>query len=125
MLGWNIGVYRQQSYGKSPAPFSAAHGQCLAIWQTGMNGLDWIETLVKEQKAISLGGNGYPVEFTAMAMYLTPFLQEGPPYARSPWTHSRDDVLLPGWIGKTVKDLVALHACRPEEWLLVEAWDES
>jgi hypothetical protein len=29
------------------------------------------------------------------------------------------------WEGKTMVDRPAAAACRPDEWLVVEAWDES
>jgi hypothetical protein len=32
---------------------------------------------------------------------------------------------MPWWEGKTTIDEAALDSCDPEEWLLVEAWDES
>jgi hypothetical protein len=82
MLGWHISVYRQQNDGSSSASFGAAHGTRLAVWQTGLGGLDWIYELVEQQKAIDLGGNGYPLEFTAMMTHLKGRLLEGPPGAR-------------------------------------------
>lgn len=125
MLGWNISVYKQQNDGATPASFGDAHGTCLAVWQTGLGGLDWINDLVKQQKAIDLGGNGYPLEFTVMTAHLKTQLLEGPPGAKALWTFDPGDILLPGWLGKTIKDLEALDACRPDEWLLIQAWDES
>jgi hypothetical protein len=29
------------------------------------------------------------------------------------------------WLGKTTLDDEAMNTCNPNEWLLVEAWDES
>ena len=125
MLGWHISVYRQQNGGASPASFGAAHGTRLAVWQTGLGGLDWISELVKLQKAISLGGNGYPLEFTAMTTHLKAQLLGEPPCANAVWTCGLGDILGPGWLGQTTKDLEALDSCRPDEWLLIQAWDES
>jgi hypothetical protein len=125
MLGWHISVYRQQNGGTSPASFGAEHGTRLAVWQTGLSGLDWIDDLVKQQKAIRLGGNGYPLEFTAMTTHLKASLIDGPPCANEKWTSGPGDILLEGWAGKTIKDLEALDLCRPDEWLLIQAWDES
>jgi hypothetical protein len=124
-LGWHISIYRQQSDGAAPAAFGTAHGTRLAVWQTGLGGLDWIVDLVKQQKAIALGGNGYPTEYTAMATHLLARIREGPPDANAVWSFDPGDVLLPGWLGKTTKDLAAMDACRPDEWLLIQAWDES
>jgi hypothetical protein len=125
MLGWHISVYRQQNEGSSPASFGAAHGTRLAVWQTGLRGLDWIYELVEQQKAIGLGGNGYPLEFTAMMTHLKARLLEGPPDANTVWGYDSGDILLPGWLGKTTRDVEAMEECRPDEWVLIQAWDES
>ena len=126
MLGWNISVYRQQDGGASPASFGAARGARLAVWQTGgYDGLNWIKELLKHQKAIGLGGNGYPLEFTAMTKYLKTSIIDGPPCAREAWAYGPRDVLLDYWEGKTNKNIETLNTCRPDEWLLIQAWDES
>ena len=97
----------------------------MAVWQTGLTGLHWIDELVKQRKAISLGGNGYPLEYTAMATHLLAQLREGPPEAKAVWTCDAEDIITPEWLGKTTKDPEVIDACRPDEWLLVQAWDES
>jgi hypothetical protein len=125
MLGWHISVYRQQNGGASPASFEASHGTRLAVWQAGLHGLDWIEELVTHKRALSLGGHGYPLEFTAMTRHLKAQLIDGPPGARERWIFELGDILSEGWAGKTLRDLEALHSCQPDEWLLIQAWDES
>ena len=46
--------------------------------------------------------------------------------ARDNWRCDPWDVIIPDiWEGKTVVDRDAATLCRPDEWLLVEAWDES
>ena len=123
-LGWNISVYRLQNDGSTPAPFGAAHGTCL-VWQTGLGGLDWLEDLVKQQKAIRLGGNGYPIEYTAMAGHIIPRLHGERPGANAVWAFDEGDIIFPEWLGKTTTDVDAMRSCRPDEWLLIQAWDES
>jgi hypothetical protein len=125
MLGWNISVYRQTNEGNSPATEDSLMGTRVAIWQTGLDGLDWIQALVKDAKAIDLGGTGYPWRFTAKSEHLIPRITAGPPKANRIWVHEVHDVLGEGWEGKTVIDHDAARACRPEEWMLIEAWDES
>lgn len=125
MLGYHVSVYRQPDGGASPPSFGAAHGPQLAIWQTGSGGLAWIDELVKQKKAVFLGGGGYPLQYTAMAGDLRNQITEGPPCARDVWCYDPGDILSPGWQGKTTTDPVTLGACRPDEWLLIEAWDES
>src|SRR5207244_2282651 len=124
-LGWHISVYRQQNDGSVPASFGAAHGTRLAVWQTGLGGLDWLDGLVKQQKAIDLSGNGYPNEYTAMAADIVPRLRGDPPEAKAVWTFGGHDIITPEWLGKTTKDPKTMNACRPDEWLLIQAWDES
>ncbi len=85
-LGWNISVYRQQNGGMTPASAGAPHGARLAVWQAGLGGLDWLNDLVTHQKAISLGGNGYPIEYTATADHILPRLRAEPPGAKARWT---------------------------------------
>lgn len=125
MLGWHISVYRQQDEGTSPATAETPEGKRLAVWQTGLGGLEWLKELVKAGKAIDLGGNGYPCRYTALAQHLIAELVDNPPKANQNWTFDQGDVLLEGWEGKTVIDRAAVADCRPDEWLLVDAWDES
>ena len=125
MLGWHISVYRQQDGGSAPASFGAPTSTRLAVWQTGLGGLDWIDDLVKQQKAILLGQNGYPTEYTATAAHVVAQLRDGPPEAKAAWTFDAGDIILPGWLGKTTRDPEAIDACRLDEWLIIRAWDES
>ena len=125
MLGWHISVYRQESGGDSPASFGDPQGVRLAVWQTGLGGIDWITDLVEAGNAIDLGGNGYPYQWTAKAVHLTPQLLDGPPDANAVWISSPDDVLTSEWNGKTTQDLPELAKCDPDEWLIIEVWDES
>ncbi len=111
MLGWHIIVFRQDNSGVSPATFTSKEGSRLAVWQTGLHGLNWIDELVKEAKAVDLGGNGYPLRYTAKSEHLVSHILPEPPLARATW--------------RTVIDPLVVSQCRPDEWLLIEAWDES
>ena len=125
MLGWHISVYRQTTDGMSPATFDSVEGARLAVWQADWRGLDWLLDLAKAGKAIELGGSGYPCRFTATAENLIPHFIETPPRAHENWLVGDGDVTTEKWEGKTVTDAAAAAQCRPDEWLLVEAWDES
>ena len=122
MAGWHISVYRQQNGGESPAPFKEPTGERIAVWQSGLWGLGWINELVKRGDAIDLGGNGYPSRYTATAEKLIPVITSGPPEARERWAADAGDVLTEKWDGATA---IGGVKCRPDEWLLIEAWDES
>ena len=125
MLGWNIGVFKLRDAGTSPATAQSQHGARLAVWQTGLGGLDWLDELVEAGNAIQLKGGGYPNRYTATAEYLIPRIIETPPGARAVWVYRKGDIITDKWVGKTVVDREAAALCRPDEWLLVEAWDES
>lgn len=92
-LGWHAIVYKQKD-GTRPAAFDT-DGDCVHDWSTGVWGLNWLDDLVKADKAVSLGGNGYPIRYTAKTEDLIPKVPE-----------------LKG-------------QCLPGEWLIVEAWDQS
>jgi len=125
MLGWNISVYKQDNDGSSQATTKSSTGIRLAVWQTGLEGLNWIEELVKTGKVISLGGGGYPSRYTATAENLIPQIIDKPPMANKAWVRNENDIIIEGWEGKTVINRKDATDCRPNEWLLIEAWDES
>ena len=125
MLGWNISIYRQKGGGSSPAAPESPKGTRLAVWQAGWNGLAWLDELMKAGKVLNLGGNGYPSWYTATAAELRPRLVDEPPEAYATWISGLGDIISSQWEGKTVIDREALAACSPDEWLLIEAWDES
>jgi hypothetical protein len=77
------------------------------IWRDGIrNLLDhiWIQGVVEDGDGIDLGGNGYPFRLTVKAKHMLPILEETPPR----------------YIEKAV-----VASCRPEEWLLIEVWEQS
>jgi hypothetical protein len=125
MLGWHISVYRQTDGGGAPATEESAEGSRLAVWQTGVEGLDWLRELVTEGKVVDLGGNGYPSRFTAAAEVLVPRIVDTPPGARDQWLLDAGDIVTDKWAGKTVVDGAVTAQCGAGEWLIVKAWDES
>lgn len=124
MLGWMISVNRQKDGGLSPAKARPQCGDLLAVWQADIKGLDWINELVEHGEAISLGGNGYPTLYTAPAKCLLPSLQPSPPMAREHWGYPEGSTFS-GEPSKTRIHLEAIADCHPDEWLIVQAWDES
>ncbi len=124
MMGWAVFVYRQSDGGANPATAGSQEGVRLSVWQTHAWGLKWLDELASAGKAIDLGGNGYPNRFTARAEHLLRAIED-PPDANEVWSLGEEDVVLDFWVGKTSVDHAAIQQCRPEEWLLVVAWDES
>ena len=117
MLGWHISVYRQTDVG--------AEGTRLAVWQTNIGGLNWLNKLVEAGKASNLGGSGYPLIYSGKAEHIIPFIVEKPLGANDVWTFEADDILTEKWEGTTVIDRAGIRACRLDERLIVKAWDES
>jgi hypothetical protein len=144
MLGWNVGVYTMVAQNDSDAPNPQdqpstrgltlaqmdslrdrfARGDRIAAWQSGIAGLRWIDELVKSGAAIAASTDGCPSVFYAKAVDVVPRL-DAPPKARRIWLSGPDDILTEEWAGRTVVDQGAAATCTPDEWLLIEAWDES
>jgi hypothetical protein len=125
MLGFHVSVYRQQEDAATPPTFETHEGLRLAVWQTDYSGLSWLNDLVNAGEAIHLGGMGYPFRYAARAEHLLPRLTIGPPRARDVWLLQPGDTVTHEWEGRTVIDQAGIGECRPDEWLLIEAWDES
>jgi hypothetical protein len=126
MLGWEVIVYKQADGGSSAAKPESERGNLIAAWLTDMNGLNWLEALVKAGKAIDLGGNGYPKTFTTTAEDLIPQLVHWPPQALETFhlCEALSD-LAKRDSETTVTGLVESAGCRMGEWLLIHAWDQS
>ena len=124
MLGWMISYYRQEVPSSSPATFKTAQGTELAVWQAGVGGIGWLDSLVKRGDAVLLGGDGYPLRYTAKVLDLLPVLRDIP-FENKVWVAGPQDILLSGWKGRTTIDQAKFSQCQPDEWLIVEVWDES
>lgn len=125
MLGWHISVYRQERGGTAPAERDTKAGPRLAVWQGDLDSLKWLDELVHIGVGLNLGGNGYPMQYTAKAEHLIPQIIGGPPRAHERWVCSADDVITDKWEGRTIIDAAVIASCQPSEWLLIAAWDES
>lgn len=126
MLGWHVSVYRKSRGRRRPATNDSPQGTRLAVWQGGIDALKWLDTLVADGHAVALGGDGYPLRYTAPSEHVLPVILSGPPHAIEPWVRDADDVIIDErWAGRTTIDTHAVDRCAPGEWLLIEAWDES
>jgi hypothetical protein len=124
MLGWLISIYRKKSRFTSPATAKSVQGERLAIWQSGMWGLRWIDELVKSGKSIQLQRGGYPNLYTGRSEYILPRISD-PPDVNVSWVCGPYDLVGDGWEGRTVIGATAIARCDPDEWLIIQAWDES
>lgn len=115
MLGWLITLYR----GKEEDPKVT-----LAVWQTGTGGLDWLDSLLQQGQAEILQDDGYPNRYRVVARAAVPILRD-PPHAHDTWIAAPTDVITSAWLGKTTINNEAIAQCEQDEWLILEAWDES
>lgn len=120
MPGWSIVVYKQ-SDGNGPATAESSGDTVVGMWLASVNGLKWLDELVKASKAIDLGGDGYPMRYTATAGNLLPRMLEKSPLPSS----AQEDELGDNLIGPLNVDHAEAGSCRFDEWLLVMAWDRS
>jgi hypothetical protein len=122
MLGWQITIHRQIP-GESQNHLTKE--SLLATWTTSIGGLDWIDALVKEGKAVDLGGTGYPCWYKATAKNILPIILAGPPRHKGPLVAGDGYILPAGWNGKATIDHSKIGQCLPDEQLIIEAWDQS
>lgn len=126
MLGWHVSVHRKASRRSRPATTRSPRGDRLAVWQADAVGLSWLDVLSPDDCVRLATNGGFPVLYTAKASSVIPALRSGPPAARSEWQVGPGEVVDPSkWVGRTVIDDAAIDECDPEEWLVIEAWDES
>ena len=118
MLGWQIFVLRQVTT-------EPAETQTLAEWEAGLGGLAWLDDLVKAGRATCLGGDGYPLRYTANAAVVANAIGNGPPRHDGPVVVGEDYITPGGWIDGMAVDRSNLDACVADEELLIEAWDLS
>ena len=121
MLGFDVMIWREHEANNKPYPSK----WCVARWETGVRGLDWLEALVPAGDVKDLGGNGYPIYYRIRAGTLARMLEQGLPSNNSPGVIGDDYVLPRGYNGKLEWDAAKLQACAEDEWLVVEAWDMS
>lgn len=99
MLGWQI-LIRKESAETS-----------LASWTAGLGGTEWLDTLVNENKAKNLGGNGYPNSYSAKASAILPLLMP-------------ESITAIGGGNPRLK-IDEIESCSADETLIIEAWDQS
>ena len=114
-----------ETTGSADVPESTDADQRLATWQTGLGGLDWLDPLVSSGRAVATSRGGYPETYLIPCRDFMALLNEGLPHERPAWGTDPGDILSDRWLGRTTINDDTLARCDPDEWLLVEAWDES
>jgi hypothetical protein len=106
-------------------------GGRLAVWQAGPYGLNWIaEAAARDGGVVRKFECGYPHRYLARAADILPTIRDrvpykAPMYEHTSWVVPEGSVLLPEYVGRTTLDDGAIDKCSTDEWLYIEAWDES
>lgn len=70
MIGWWIVVSTHSPEERDRADQEARRAAILAQWETGADGIRWIEQLTDAGKATKFAGGGYPNRYTARVLAL-------------------------------------------------------
>jgi hypothetical protein len=132
MIGWWIVVSTHSPEERDRADQEARRAAILAQWETGADGIRWIEQLTDAGKAAKLAGGGYPNRYTARAGDVLPLIDGGgiQPPKDGVWIFGIDEgeeyAQPPGWMGKVeVHAESRVVACLADQVLTIDAWDQS
>ncbi len=120
MLGYEVMIWRALD-----ASQTRAIDRCVAPWKTGSGGLKWLDDLTRTGEVEDHGGGGYPLHYRIRAGALVKALANGLPANNSPLVIGSDSVFSAGYNEMLSLDASRLRACADDEWLIVEAWDQS
>lgn len=123
MIGWWIVIAAQTPEVRETATDRKA--AVLANWETSVGGIDWVQTLVEEGKAVQLLAGGYPNRYAAQADAVLPLIADGPPDHSGPTVYGEDYVMPGDWSGNVTIHRDRIAACSPNQVLTIEAWDQS
>jgi hypothetical protein len=124
MIGWHINVFRTDSFTHEVYDVSTDETR-IASWSTGMRGLDWLNELVKESKIKKLGGNGYPYRYSAKALEILPIFSFDLRTSNGLLIVGNNNVLEAKERFSLKLDELKISKCKPDDHLLIEAWDQS
>jgi len=96
----------------------------LASWSAGIGGIKWLEELFEDGKA-TRSGDGYPVRYRSTAGVILPIIAAGIPFGKSPQVIGDDYFLPRNWGGDVKIHTDKVKDCKPNDILLIDAWDQS
>lgn len=127
MLGWWI-LVQAADLGERDA---ITKTPTVAKWETGPDGVRWLDKLVEEGRAVAVWKHGYPCRYRAKAADVLPLLTNGgiTPPKDGLWVFGVDEgeeyATPPGWMGQVDLDHDAMATCTPDQVLTIDAWDQS
>ena len=118
-FGWGFDISRQAGGGASPATEASLKAAVLLYsWTSTPHGSDWLDGLVKAGKAVrtddARGRTGW--RHTVTAGDLAPHLRV---------TRTQPLGLYHVTAVLEAPERPLLTLCRPDEWLLIEIWDDA
>lgn len=128
MLGWYISVYDTTAV-DTPSKaidrkeFERQH--LIANWEAGLGGLDWIDTLVNEDKGQCLGGDGYPLRYRVVAHDFFEAMKLNQLAGKSKEVIGEDYLMPENWRGAIKLDIAKIGLVDPNNILLITAFDLS
>ena len=125
MIGWWIVVSTHSPEERDRADQEARRAAILAQWETGADGIRWIEHLTEAGKAAKLAGGGYPNRYTARAGDVLPLIANGLPKHDGPTVIGEDYVLPGSWTGNVIIHPDRIAACPADKLLTIDVWDQS
>ena len=131
MIGWWIVVSMQSPEERDRSDQDARRAAILAQWETGADGIRWIERLTEAGTVAKLAGGGYPNRYTARAADVLPLIEGGgiQPSKDGVWIFGIDEseeyAQPPGWMGKVEVHADRVAACPADLVLTIDAWDQS
>ena len=123
MLGWYIVVFVANSEVSDDQ--SSTEKTRLASWDSGIGDRNWLDQLVKENKLLDLGGNGYPYTYSGKASIVLPIITSGPPPHDGPDIIGDDYFISGNKVYSLKLNELEISQCIPDDQLTIEVWDQS
>lgn len=121
MLGWGINIY------KASEPETSNWKDCIATWECGLDGADWIRENCEEIERNS----GYPVKYKTTGKLIKQMLKNGAVKYVSDTNiiHEEEgfaeEAGKTGWIGRERVDFERLKNLDDSEIIVIDTWDLS
>lgn len=124
MLGFEVMIYHGSAELVRRMPYHEDE-TLLASWICAYSGIAWLNELVDKNQAELLGGDGYPYRYISVAKVIVPLIKNGPIKYEGTLVIGEDYILPPGWTKRGEFRTERLDACRPDDPIYIEAWDQS
>ena len=131
MLGFKYCIYRQRENKEQPASIDSQHLFRVLSFETDLDGFSWVNLTTKNQSLLFLGGHGYPYRYTGQLRDLFSDIENVLSNCKTIRVATGKSSNIPEWM-VSEQDVVtslsykeALSQCDPNEWLLIEVWDQG